>query len=50
MKTILLAAGGSEAYAEAGYFYPKNLVEVDGDPLLQHVIGSLGETARHGGG
>lgn len=48
MKTILLAAGGSEAYAEAGYFYPKNLVEVDGDPLLQHVIGSLGDTARHG--
>ncbi len=48
MKTILLAAGGSEAYADAGYFYPKNLVEVDGDPLLQHVIGSLGETARHG--
>lgn len=48
MRTILLAAGGSEAYAEAGYFYPKNLIEVAGRPVLQHVIGSLGETARHG--
>ncbi len=48
MRTILLAAGGSEAYAEAGYFYPKNLVEVDGEPVLQHVIASLGDTARHG--
>lgn len=48
MKTILLAAGGSEAYAEAGYFYPKNLIEVDGKPLVQHVIEHLDGTARDG--
>jgi dTDP-glucose pyrophosphorylase len=45
MRTILLAAGGSEAYAEAGYFYPKNLVEVAGKPLVQHVIEYLGAAA-----
>lgn len=48
MKTILLAAGGSDAYAEAGYFYPKNLIEVDGRPLIQHVIESLGACGRGG--
>lgn len=46
MKTILLAAGGSDAYADAGYFYPKNLVEVDGKPLVQHVIEHLGDAGR----
>ena len=46
MRTILLAAGGSEAYAEAGYFYPKNLIEVDGKPLIQHVIEHLGGAGR----
>lgn len=48
MRTILLAAGGSEAYADAGYYYPKNLIEVNGDPLLQHVITSLGGCAEQG--
>lgn len=46
MRTILLAAGGSEAYAEAGYFYPKNLIEVAGKPLVQHVIEHLGDVGR----
>ena len=46
MKTLLLAAGGSRAFAEAGYHYPKNLVEVGGTPLLQHVIEALGPLAR----
>lgn len=45
MRTLLLAAGGSVAFEEAGYFYPKNLVEVDGSPLLAHVIGALGTLA-----
>lgn len=48
MRTILLAAGGSDAYAEAGYFYPKNLIEIDGKPLLQHVIDHLGSAGRDG--
>jgi dTDP-glucose pyrophosphorylase len=38
MNILLLMAGGSEAFVEAGYLYPKNLVEVDGLPLAQRVI------------
>jgi len=46
MKTILLAAGGSDAYADAGYYYPKNLIEIAGRPVIQHVIDGLGGAAR----
>ncbi|MFQ3670964.1 MAG: glycosyltransferase family 2 protein [Verrucomicrobiia bacterium] len=38
MNILVLAAGGSEAFQAAGYAYPKNLVEVAGKPLLQHVM------------
>jgi dTDP-glucose pyrophosphorylase len=46
MKTILLAAGGSDAYADAGYYYPKNLIEIAGRPVIEHVIEALGDAAR----
>lgn len=42
MKILLLMAGGSEPYAEAGFYYPKNLAEIGGEPLVQHVVRSLG--------
>ncbi len=48
MRTLLLAAGGSAAFEEAGFYYPKNLVEIAGAPLIAHVIGSLGELGRRG--
>lgn len=48
MKTLLLAAGGSQAFADAGFHYPKNLVEVAGAPVLAHVLAGLGEYAREG--
>jgi dTDP-glucose pyrophosphorylase len=48
MKTLLLAAGGSAAFAAAGFHYPKNLVEVSGAPLLIHVIAALGPLGREG--
>lgn len=48
MKTLLLAAGGSVAYADAGFYYPKNLTEVAGAPLLSHVMTSLGPLGRDG--
>lgn len=38
MNLLVLAAGGSEAFQAAGYAYPKNLVEIQGKPLLQHVL------------
>lgn len=48
MKTLLLAAGGSLAFEDAGYYYPKNLVEVAGQPLLAHVMSGLGTLAQGG--
>ncbi|PHJ63515.1 hypothetical protein VF14_30770 [Nostoc linckia z18] len=41
MNILLLMAGGSEAFQEAGYAYPKSLIEIEGLPLIQHVIQSL---------
>jgi dTDP-glucose pyrophosphorylase len=48
MNILLLMAGGSEAFEEAGYLYPKNLVEIDGLPLAQRVIDSVIGLRRYG--
>ena len=41
-------AGGSDAFKEAGYLYPKNLVEIDGLPLIQRVMESYAPLRRAG--
>ena len=41
MKLLVLMAGDSGAFEEAGHPYPKNLVEIDGLPLAQHVVEHL---------
>jgi dTDP-glucose pyrophosphorylase len=41
MKLLVLMAGGSDAFEEAGHSYPKNLVEIDGLPLAQRVVEHL---------
>jgi dTDP-glucose pyrophosphorylase len=41
MNILALMAGGSEAFAEAGYTFPKNLVEIGGKPLVQRVLENL---------
>lgn len=41
MNLLVLMAGGSDAFKEAGYIYPKNLVEIDGLPQVQRVTESL---------
>ena len=47
MNILLLAAGGSDAFQAAGYSYPKNLVEIAGRPLIQHVMENIaGADAR----
>lgn len=43
----MLAAGGSKAYSDAGFYFPKNLTEIDGKPLIEHAIAGLGDLARH---
>lgn len=42
MNILMLMAGDSQRFADAGYPYPKNLVEIDGLPLVERVIGQLG--------
>ena len=42
MSTLVLAAGGSAPYTDAGYPYPKELAELDGKPLIEHVLDRLG--------
>ncbi|BDI28881.1 glycosyl transferase family 2 [Capsulimonas corticalis] len=41
MNVLLLMAGSSDAFKDAGYLYPKNLVEIDGLPLIQRVMDSF---------
>jgi hypothetical protein len=42
VNLLVLMAGDDTAFQEAGYLYPKNLVEIDALPLAQRVIDSLG--------
>lgn len=49
MNVLVLMAGDSEAFREAGYPYPKNLVEIDGLPLLQRVVAGLESLRDHAG-
>ena len=42
MNVLVLMAGSGDAFRDAGYLYPKNLVEIDGLPLVQRVVDSVG--------
>jgi NDP-sugar pyrophosphorylase family protein len=42
MRLIILMAGDDNAFGAAGHAYPKNLVEIEGLPLVQRVIENLG--------
>jgi CTP:molybdopterin cytidylyltransferase MocA len=42
VKLIVLMAGDSALFEVAGLKYPKNLVEIDGEPLVQRVVEGLG--------
>jgi dTDP-glucose pyrophosphorylase len=41
MNVLFLMAGESPAFFEAGYQFPKNLVEISGKPLVERVIDSI---------
>lgn len=41
MNVLVLMSGSSQAFKDAGYGYPKNLAEVSGHPMVQHVMESL---------
>lgn len=41
MNILVLVAGPDDIFGEAGFIFPKNLVEIDGLPLIQRLIESL---------
>jgi CTP:molybdopterin cytidylyltransferase MocA len=41
MRLVVLMAGDSGVFEVAGNKYPKNLVEIDGEPLVQRVVDGL---------
>ncbi len=41
MNVLILMAGGDDAFREAGYAYPKNLIEINGQPLVARVVRSF---------
>ncbi|WP_026654818.1 glycosyltransferase family 2 protein [Butyrivibrio sp. AE3003] len=38
MKILMLFSGDDTAFKENGFLYPKNLIEIDGTPMIQNVI------------
>lgn len=47
MNLIILMAGSTKAFKSDGYFYPKNLIEINGIPMLEHVINNLAPVINH---
>lgn len=41
LNVLILMSGSSQAFKDAGFAYPKNLVEIAGKPLLQRVLERL---------
>lgn len=41
MKVLVLAAGDSGRFEQAGHVFPKNLIEIDGLPLVERVVECL---------
>ena len=41
MNIVVLMAGPSKEFEDKGYTYPKYLLELDGEPIIQRVIESL---------
>ena len=49
INILILMSGSSQAFKEAGLAYPKNLVEISGQPLMQHVLEQLKPLKAIGG-
>lgn len=48
MNILVPMAGDSQRFEEAGYSYPKNLVEIDGLSLIEHILQQLTPLALRG--
>ena len=49
INTLILMAGPGEKFQEAGFTFPKTLVEFSGEPLLKHVLQNLNPLKKLGG-
>ena len=47
MNVLIPMAGAGSRFAEAGYSFPKPLIEVDGKPMIQLVVENIGIDANH---
>lgn len=47
MKVIIPMAGEGSRFAQAGYTFPKPLIEVNGKPMIQKVVENLNIDAEH---
>ena len=47
MNVLIPMAGLGSRFADAGYSFPKPLIEVDGKPMIQSVVESLGIKAKY---
>lgn len=47
MKVLIPMAGEGRRFAEAGYTFPKPLIEVNGKPMIQCVVENLGFDAEY---
>ena len=43
MNIVILMAGSSQDFIDKGHFYPKYLLEIQNEPIIQRVINSLSE-------
>ncbi|MGJ3244344.1 MAG: glycosyltransferase family 2 protein [Opitutales bacterium] len=41
IQITVLLAGQADSFKDAGYLYPKNLVEINERPLIQHILDNL---------
>jgi dTDP-glucose pyrophosphorylase len=49
INILILMSGSSQSFNDAGFAYPKNLVEISGQPLIQHVLDNLNPLKSIGG-
>jgi len=47
MNVIIPMAGRGKRFEDAGYSFPKPLIDVNGKPMIQIIIENLNLTAKH---
>lgn len=48
MNILVLMSGSDKTFLDAGYLYPKSLIEIHGSPVIEHVIQKLSPLIKLG--